>query len=94
MKARIRVTKKDIEKGEANEYRSCPVALALQRRGFEDVSVHIDRFYLVAHAPTRLSKRTREFVRDFDDGMEVKPFSFTINDPWLRKDSNGKLYFA
>ena len=114
MKARINVTKKDIEQGLENKERccrleivswadSCPVALALQRRGLEDVRVEEevmvlpDGHYPLGY-PIKLSERTQKFIEDFDDDMdmrpvELKPFSFTISDRWLRKDSNGKLYF-
>ena len=77
----IKVTKKDIEKGERRSRTSCPIALACKRMKLPDFKcvdiVLISRKNL---DPIPLPAIAIQFISDFD-GMgrnSVKPFSFKI----------------
>lgn len=73
---KITVTRAHIEKGKPN-YRKCPIALALKGCDFRDVAVRA--FYVrIGRKVEMLGKRERQFIRDFDEGKPVKPFSFNL----------------
>jgi hypothetical protein len=75
----VEVTAEDIKKGNAGNCFACPIALALSRAC--DTS-------FVYVGPNKLSVKdvgfclapdvAREFMRDFDIGEPVKPFTFTV----------------
>ena len=75
----IEVFQEDIESGFPRDQHSCPIAKALVRTGFEDVTVqkqfvwgNLDGgFY-----EFRLPRRARRFIKRFDGGKTVKPFQF------------------
>ena len=81
MSVRIDVTQADIDHGRKRDDSKCPIALALTRMGYEDVSVgsyivwtknDILRHILRRPTPPDASK----FIHDFDNDRKVKPFSF------------------
>lgn len=81
----VHVTAEDIQAGYANDCYRCPVALALQRAtGDRTANVYEDeeflmrcevdcRYYLLPCDVTR-------FVRDFDQGADLQPFSSALPD--------------
>ena len=78
---KIYVTDNDIEQGIPHDTTFCPVALALYRTtGDQDVNVggfrarSNHRFYA-------LPKRVQNWIRRFDRGQPVKPFSFVLDSP-------------
>ncbi len=79
-KVKVRVTKSDIKNGFARRSMSCPIALAIKRKTESDnVSVGcgeiwVNDNYVYLHR----KKKVREWVRNFDNGEEVKPFEFTM----------------
>lgn len=83
---KFRVTKEDIEMGIPRKPCFCPIARSVRRRfqelvGFEYVYVDVDyndvQIYdgLGFSLDSSTSKKMEKFIRDFDDGKEVKPFT-------------------
>lgn len=78
---KIRVTKADIEAGKCCSSISCPIALAIQRCckpkflsvGY-DVCINSDW-------DIPLPAAANQFIRDFDGGRPVKPFTFSLTIP-------------
>ncbi len=84
MKHRIVVTQEDIDKGEKLECSSCPIALAMKR------VIKCKSVFVASATATvcwsgfntetsKLPTRAGLFVRNFDGGMKVKPFVFSVN---------------
>lgn len=76
----IKVTKKDIKEGRPLTHTQCPIALAIKRQCGQGVLVHNNKTYvgLVIHKNTRAM---RNFIADFDNSRQVKPFSFRMKNP-------------
>ena len=83
----IEVTQEDINAGIRAATKACPVAFALQRATQDkDASVGAFGIYVILDQKkftADLPLVVRKFIRDFDYGYEVKPFSFYIED-WYR----------
>lgn len=77
---KISVTQEDIDKGERNECRRCPVALALARAGFSGWEVDAGTIFLPHSTaePIRTPVEVTRFVLDFDEGLPVFPFTFEL----------------
>jgi hypothetical protein len=79
-KITIDVTQADIEAGHPLACSACPIALAAQR-AFGDRPVIVDSF-LSIRGQDRLvwsmPSAAYAFIRDFDAGRPVEPFSFTL----------------
>lgn len=82
MTMRIDVTQEDIDKGVKKCHCTCPIALALKRQTrvayevSDDCVVAVtDRF---AHG---LPEHASSFIRAFDMGLIVAPFSFELDIP-------------
>ena len=81
---KIHVRQEDIDAGEKGRAWECPIALALRREcktrritvGMSDVSWEVDDSHYLAE----LSKRARAFVRAFDSGRTVRPFTFVLRE--------------
>jgi len=80
---KIRVTKKHIQDGVQNSKCACPVALAMKEYfgfdAFEDADVgqvylSISNFVLTERVPSSV----RKFIKQFDEGKPVKPFTFEL----------------
>ena len=65
----INITKKDIEQGQPENIKCCPIALAL-RRTFKTDMVEVKK----DDATNQVS-----FVNEYDRGQTVEPFTFKIN---------------
>jgi len=87
---RIQVTKKDIKAGAQDSPTDCPIARALRRAcpNFQFVYVG-DDFASLNRTPCELSnceqidlpEVARQFVRQFDNGDDVKPIRFEMQIP-------------
>ena len=81
----IKVTKEDISQGMPACNDGCPLALAMQRVIGPHVSVGTEHFWPYEvrdwydeRVIGDLPDKAQQFVRDFDDGFEVKPIEFTV----------------
>lgn len=82
---KIEVTQECIDKGEARNGLSCPVAIALINQGFIHVTVSpfwvigkhkiTDLKHFQVHTPLVVLK----FMNEFDTNKPVKPFTFEID---------------
>jgi hypothetical protein len=73
----IEVTQQDIDKGRPNTSSACPVGLAVARATGQSVMVNENQAVMggeIAYMP----RPATVFVLDFDCGMYVQPFSFTL----------------
>lgn len=79
---RIFVTKEDLRPLSAKEKkyysRRCPIAKSLKRRGFRNVSV-AGGYVSIGKKKVDLPAVASDFVRAFDGGRLVSPFSFSID---------------
>jgi uncharacterized protein (UPF0297 family) len=74
---KISVEDADIRHGENCNREHCAIALALKNKGYEDVNVDWD--YVKIHNNYYfVSKRARNFIRRFDDGLDVRPSTFIL----------------
>jgi hypothetical protein len=79
----IYVTKDDIEQGETDSCRKCPVALAVNRRlkrgCFAVVGgTFIDVYNPPGYETVKLPAKVTAFIRNFDAQNLVKPFRFEL----------------
>jgi hypothetical protein len=78
----VEVTAEDIESGWRGDCSLCPLALAFQRiPGFNRARVSSARVYPRPTESIRLPYPAQEFIRAFDAGVSVQPFSFTLEVP-------------
>ncbi len=74
---KIEVTERDISFGKRDDCKRCPIAIAARRVGLNQLEV--GGWYLTSGNTTyTLTKKARDFITDFDGGLQVSPFSFTI----------------
>ena len=78
----FRVTRKDIKTGKKDNCQLCPVALAMKRALGAEVQVLMGK-YQFQSAAHELPYKVTQFIKRFDDGLPVKPFSFNI--PGIKK---------
>jgi len=79
------VTREDIEKGIPEDDNLCPIAIAVKREEAEVVEVGGMYISFFPSNHSRISRRKYyslpdiaiEFIKDFDNAREVKPFVFT-----------------
>ena len=69
---RVQVTAKDIEEGHRGQCYSCPIALALKRKGGLIGGVHA-RWINYKGLRYRLPRATRRWQENFDFGRPVEP---------------------
>ena len=79
---KIEVTQHDIDKGLNNNCFLCPIAHAVKRKmGTDSVLVYCDRISVMSTVTSynyKLPKKARTFIKRFDDGKPVEPFTFEI----------------
>lgn len=84
-KIRVKVTKRDIKLGLREDMTRCPVALALHHRKFKAANVCYNLISLdgLWYRPESIPspKSVERFVKRFDAGKPVRPFSFTLKIP-------------
>jgi hypothetical protein len=85
MKVKINVTTRDIKLGQRGHYAACPVALACRRHRRMGrtwvLSDHVScaGYPHAAHLDTvPLPTAARDFIANFDAGLAVAPFRFTL----------------
>ena len=78
----ISVTQEHIDKGVKTSCGSCPIAIAAKEVFIEGIEIAvgincigIDTYFVDVPGPAR------RFIRAFDDGKFVRPFSFEIDVP-------------
>lgn len=80
---KIQVTSDDIKNGNRT-FITCPVSLALNRETKKECIVDrhtiaiYDKYLNVASYCS--PKSVFDFIRDFDDGLEVQPFEFDLGE--------------
>ena len=84
----VEVTQENINQGIAHSCDSCPIALAIQDKGFENVQV--DPWYIFYdQQPTPLQfdfaeikteRLVTKWIFDFDNGEEVFPIKINIDE--------------
>lgn len=78
---KVRVLKRNIAKGIQHDPKRCPIACRLKEMGFADVTVFVAHMILAAGGSKQdVSPPTtaRLFIKRFDEGKPVKPFSFSL----------------
>lgn len=82
IKTKIEVTKKDIKGGKRGDGYSCPIALAVRRTlGINIISVDnisVDFPFEGKGFSAEIPTKVQRFIDSFDDGQDVKPFSFIL----------------
>ena len=80
---KVRVLKRNIAKGIKRDPGLCPIACRLRELGFADAAVYGDNVVLMAGGLTQAEipppKIAERFIKDFDKGKPVKPFSFSLH---------------
>jgi hypothetical protein len=80
----IQVSEEDIKKGEKKEPECCPIALALDKKGFKEI--YVGDCYLDFedekgdYHQFMLPNKAMKFISCFDKGENVSPFEFTLGD--------------
>jgi hypothetical protein len=79
---RLTVTAEDIRDGKRESCSSCPMALALNRAGFETAYVNL---WFVRESANglplfSLSESAMQFIADFDAGKPVQPATFVLRE--------------
>jgi hypothetical protein len=80
---KIRVLRTDIKRGKPGSSSRCPVALAVRRvfgRHPDFTNVSVGLWIIVSNKilDVRIPKVALEFIKRFDAGRKVKPFTFEI----------------
>ena len=81
MKHRVSVEQKHIDRGVPSTDSLCPIALAMGSLGLKEVSVSGGMVWYISENYDNvfkcvLPKEAKQFMHDFDDRKEVKPFIF------------------
>lgn len=90
MKLIVEVLSEDIYDGKREDCDSCPIALAMNR-AFDDADLDMvarvyDRSFTIRRRGTgrgtaeqKLPPGAAEFVREFDEKIEVEPYTFEVD---------------
>lgn len=82
IKTKIKVTKKDIKRGEPTDPYSCPIALAVKRTlKVKQVCVTlglVEFLWKDVEIVAPLPIKAETFIDRFDEELEVEPFSFIL----------------
>lgn len=77
----INVTADHISHGKRANACDCPVALAARAAGFKDAQVYASHMYWLGGRKMQdLPNKAMAFIRDFDEGRPVQPFSMEVFD--------------
>ena len=80
-RVRVEVTAQDIADGKRRISTRCPIALAARRALECDVRACWGILELPEGRSAGMTKKCNTFIRRFDSGETVKPFSFTVQVP-------------
>lgn len=84
----VNVTQQDINRGIKMACLHCPVSLALTRSYNSKESIFVGGAdYFVKNRVYRLPQELKDFIHKFDNGFEVKPFTLTFQEVFLREFS-------
>lgn len=78
----IKVKRKHIKEGKQSNVHSCPIALAMGEMNLKNPKVFgtYARAGFFGNSRTgTLSRKVKEFIKRFDEGLVVKPFAFRFN---------------
>lgn len=75
---RIEVTQEDIDRGVRDQPCACALALATTRATGRNAAVGTTSIFFDLESGISLPLLARNFVRDFDAGRSVRPFSFDL----------------
>ena len=84
MKKTITVTAKDIQKAakliaaDGMRTQCCPIALAARRVFRKPVRVSYEAIAVADHKYFYLPSQAAKFIDNFDNGLDVEPFSFEV----------------
>ena len=81
---KIHVTQEHINWGDSNSPQSCPIALAIKEQlpRAKQIGVKHTYAHMILDNKTlylQFSRRTTKFIRYFDAGHEVEPFTFVLS---------------
>jgi hypothetical protein len=78
----VHVTQEHIDKGCKWSCARCPVALAMLAAGLKDISVggYFIRWWDDRICEMRTPSKVDRFMRNFDTGRKVSPFTFELTD--------------
>lgn len=76
----INVTKRDIERGEAESY-NCPIYHAAKRKLPHIECVRLREIITRRNKSYSLPEIAQNFIYDFDEGKPVKPIKFPVRVP-------------
>ena len=79
---KIKVSQRDIDRGDPCDGRTCSIALAMYRNGFDELVVSpqsVEFEWNGRFMDVKLPRIARSFVSQFDDGRPAHPFSFELN---------------
>jgi hypothetical protein len=79
--AKVKVTKDHIKRGEQESAAHCPVALAVRdyMKGYKDGTIFVDHEIIeIGHFSFFSPRSVARFIRKYDAGRPVKPFTFTL----------------
>lgn len=71
----VKVTQKDIDGGVPGRAKNCPITIALRREFKGSWMVICDAYS--SKGKIYLGRKARKFISRFDNGLPVKPFSFS-----------------
>ena len=74
---KIKIKRKHIIDGEPESSLGCPIALALQEYGISNPDVG-RKYVELGKKKVQLPESAQEFIKKFDDGSKVQPFSFEL----------------
>lgn len=77
---KIKVTAEHIRRGLRGISFSCPISLALEDAGIEELFVGKTVLFSFNKKEIPLSKEAQKFVYDFDNNLPIKPFEFELKD--------------
>ena len=80
---KIEVTQHDIDYGVRGEYSLCPIARAVKRKingevivFGDDISIFTTVIIIRRYSYYKLPQKAKDFIKRFDEGKKVKPFTF------------------
>ena len=84
---RIKVSRADIANGVANDCDKCAITRAVQRTLSDTSALTVKSWIYARGRRYSCSRAVTEWIRAFDDGENVEPFTLLLN----RNDSGGLL---
>lgn len=86
----VSVTEEHIKNGEPKSFSGCPIALACKEL-FPNCDIDVDLESIGVYPNNErydflmTPKKAQNFIKKFDDGEKVKPFSFRVRKPKIKE---------